>query len=160
MTHTRNGAILPEATMTSIESAGMQDLAGLPAGQVNRHRLVRWLFAGLGFLLTGIGILGMILPLLPTTVFLLGAAGCFAKASPGAYKWLTTNRLFGSYLRNYREHKGATLGTKIFSISTLWVGLGFSGFVIGPVWWVDLVLGAVAVGVTWHLVSLKTLPRS
>lgn len=143
--------------MASLESAEMQDLAGLPAGRVNRHRLVRWLFAGLGFLLVGIGILGMLLPLLPTTVFLLGAAACFGKASPGAYRWLTTNRLFGSYLRNYREHKGATRSTKFVSIATLWVGLSASAFFIGPLWWVDLSLAAVAVGVTWHLLCLKTL---
>lgn len=145
--------------MASIESAGMQDLAGLPGQNVNRHRLVRWLFAGLGSLLVGIGVLGMILPLLPTTIFLLGAAGCFAKASPGAYRWLTTNRLFGNHLRNYREHKGATRTSKFFSIATLWVGLAVSAFIIGPVWWIDLALAAVAVGVTWHLLSLKTLPR-
>ena len=58
------------------------------------HRLKRWLYVTAGTLLVGIAILGIFLPLLPATPFLLLAAGCFGKSSPRAYRWLVTNRVF------------------------------------------------------------------
>jgi uncharacterized membrane protein YbaN (DUF454 family) len=134
----------------------MNDLESLPAGRVT-NLVVRWLLMGAGFLLVAIGVLGIFLPLLPTTVFFLLAAACFGRSSPSAYRWLTTNRFFGRYLRDYRERRGATLGTKLFSIATLWAGMGFSAFLLEPPIWVDAMLAAIALGVTWHLVSLKTL---
>jgi uncharacterized membrane protein YbaN (DUF454 family) len=122
-------------------------------------KLVRVLFMALGGLLVGIGVLGIFLPLLPTTVFFLMAAGCFGKSSPAAYRWLTTNRFFGSYLRNYKEHHGATLGSKVVSISTLWLGMGVTLYLTGFPLWLGAILLVIAVGVTVHLLMLKTLPR-
>jgi uncharacterized membrane protein YbaN (DUF454 family) len=118
---------------------------------------VRWAYSGAGFFLVAIGLLGIFLPLLPTTIFLLGAAACFARASPSAYRWLTTNRLFGGYLHNYRERRGATARAKVISIATLWIGLGLSAYLIGPMLIVDIALAAVGLAVTWHLLSLRTI---
>jgi uncharacterized membrane protein YbaN (DUF454 family) len=87
-----------------LESLEMTELAGLQqAPAPSSSRLTRLALRAAGGLLVGLGVLGIFLPLLPTTVFLLGAAACFGKSSPGAYNWLTTNRLFGRYLREYRE---------------------------------------------------------
>jgi uncharacterized membrane protein YbaN (DUF454 family) len=122
-----------------------------------RPRVARWAYSGAGFFLVGVGFLGIFLPLLPTTVFLLGAAACFARASPTAHRWLTTNRLFGTYLRNYRERRGATPRAKAISIVTLWAGLAASAYLIGPMLAVDVALGLIGLAVTWHLLRLRTI---
>lgn len=134
----------------------MDDLEALPQARVT-NLLLRWLMIGAGFLLVGIGVLGIFLPLLPTTVFFLLAAACFGRSSPAAYRWLTTNRVFGRYLRDYKERRGATVGTKLVSLASLWAGMSLSAFLIEPPLWVDALLAAIAVGVTWHLLSLNTL---
>jgi uncharacterized membrane protein YbaN (DUF454 family) len=140
----------------------MEDL-GTSVGPVvrtpSRHRLVRWLFIALGSLLVGIGVLGIILPLLPSTIFFLLAAGCYGKSSPGAYRWLTTNRWFGRHLRDYREERGATLTTKFMSIGSLWLGIGLSEYFVVENLWVSLTLLVIAVAVTVHLVTLRTIRR-
>ncbi|GIW13442.1 MAG: hypothetical protein KatS3mg062_0881 [Tepidiforma sp.] len=135
----------------------LQASDGRPAQPVTRG-LRRWVFVGLGSLLVGIGVLGIFLPLLPSTVFFLGAAGLYGKSSPGAHRWLTTNRWFGRHLRTYKEERGATLGAKAWSIGTLWVGIGFSEYFIDLAW-VQLLLVAIGVAVTIHLVTLRTVRR-
>ena len=117
----------------------------------------RALWVGLGSLLVAIGVLGVILPLLPHTIFFLLAAACYARGSERAYNWLMTNRLFGRYLRNYSERGGATPGTKAVTIATLWAGLALSAYLITPPMWVYAILAAVGVGVTTHLLRLRTL---
>ncbi|MGE0601620.1 MAG: YbaN family protein [Dehalococcoidia bacterium] len=122
----------------------------------SRHRLVRWVYIAAGSLLVGIGVLGIFLPLLPSTVFFLMAAGCYGKSSPGAYRWMTTNRLFGKHFREYKENRGATVGAKVMSISSLWLGIGASEVFI-DILWVRLLLLGIAVAVTAHLMLLKTV---
>ena len=124
----------------------------------SRHRLVRWFYIGLGSLLVGVGVVGIFLPLLPSTVFFLMAAGCYGKSSPAAYGWLTTNRWFGKELREYREEKGATVRSKVLSIATLWLGIGLSVYLIGNPW-VQLPLLVIALGVSVHLLRLNTVRR-
>ncbi len=118
---------------------------------------MRWLYIALGSLLVGIGVLGVILPLLPHTIFFLLAAACYARGSERAHTWLMTNRFFGRYLRNYSEHRGATPGTKAVTIGMLWIGLAISAWLITPAVWVYAILAAVGVGVTTYLLSLRTL---
>lgn len=121
-------------------------------------RAWRPLLIAAGVLLVAIGTIGLFVPLLPTTIFLILAAGCFGKSSPGAYRWLTTNRLFGPMLRDYHEGRGATLKTKVFSIAFLWAGLAVAIWFV-PNLWVDAVLVAIGAGVTVHLVRLRTVRR-
>jgi hypothetical protein len=108
--------------------------------------------------LVGLAVAGAVLPLVPTTIFLLGAAACFARGSPRAHRWLMTNRWFGRYLADYREHRGATRMAKAVSIATLWLGLAVSAYFIGPLIIADVLLALVGVGVTWHLLRLRTIP--
>ena len=118
---------------------------------------LRVLFIGLGSLLVAIGVLGVFLPLLPSTIFFLLAAACSARGSEHAYTWLMPTRFFGQYLRTYSEHGGATLRTKIVTIAMLWAGLALSAYLITPPMWVYAILAAVGVGVTAHLLRLRTL---
>ena len=109
-----------------------------------------------GTVCVALGVLGMFLPLLPTTVFLLMAAYCYSRSSERFHTWLLSNRLFGSYISNYKAGKGISMRQKISTITFLWISIGFSIWMIGAKFWVDLLLVLIAVGVTLHLVLLKT----
>jgi len=105
----------------------------------------------------GLGTVGIFLPLIPTTPFLLLAAACFGRSSDRFYNWLITHRWFGSYIRNYREYKAITLRTKIVTIALLWISLGYTGIGVVSALWVRILLLLTGVGVTWHVLSWKTL---
>jgi len=127
---------------------------------IHRNPVVRWSLLIGGFVLVGIGILGMFLPLLPTTIFFILAAWCFARSSEKFHHWLHNNRFFGRYLRNYRVKGGMTAGSKIFSISFLWVGIIASGLFATENLYVRILLAAIAIGVSWHLLAIKTITDS
>ena len=115
------------------------------------------LLTGMGFVSLAVGILGIFLPILPTTVFLLLSAWCWLRSSERFYRWLTTNRILGSYITNYRIEKGMTSGQKAFTIALLWLGISFTGIFVVSKMWLSLVLFGIAIGVTIHLLTLKTL---
>lgn len=114
------------------------------------------LLIGVGTLSIGLGVLGMFLPLLPTTVFLLLAAWCFSRSSPRFHAWLVNNRFLGSYISAYHEGRGMSLRDKWISLATLWVGIGVTAVFFVDVLWVRCLLIAIAVGVTIHIVRLPT----
>ncbi|HEX6124295.1 MAG TPA: YbaN family protein [Pyrinomonadaceae bacterium] len=110
----------------------------------------------LGTVCVGLGVLGMFLPLLPTTVFLLMAAYCYSRSSERFHTWLLNNRLCGKYITNYRSGRGISIRQKVTTIAILWASIGFSIWMVAGGFWVNLLLSAIAVGVTLHLVLLKT----
>lgn len=120
---------------------------------------VRVLLIACGTLCVAVGILGMFVPVLPTTPFLLLAAICYARSSDRFYRWLLNNRWFGEYLRNYREGRGIPLREKTLTVLALWLTMGFTILFVVSAWWGQLALLGVAVGVTIHLAWVKTLER-
>lgn len=108
-----------------------------------------------GTICVGLGVLGMFVPLLPTTPFLLLASFCYGRSSKRFYNWLITNRWCGEYIRNYREGKGIRLRHKILTILLLWLTISYSMWVVS-LWWIRLILLIIAVGVSVHLVRIKT----
>lgn len=113
---------------------------------------------GAGWFFVGLGLLGAVLPLLPTTPFLLLAAACFARSSQRFYDWLHANSLFGEYLRRYRNGDGLPLRVKMFALFLLWSSLGFSIFLVLPAhrWYLHLVLAGIGVTVSVHVLRIKT----
>ncbi len=109
-----------------------------------------------GTVCVALGVLGMFLPLLPTTVFLLMAAYCYSRSSERFHTWLLNNRLFGGYIKNYQSGRGISLRQKISTTTVLWVSIGFSIWILAASFWINLLLLAIAIGVTLHLVLLKT----
>lgn len=97
-----------------------------------------------------LAILGVFLPLLPTTPFLLLASACFARGSTRLHTWLINNRLFGEYLRNYEQGRGIPLRGKVVALAMLWASIGYSAFAVGSAALVALLTG-IAVGVTIYL---------
>lgn len=110
----------------------------------------------LGTLCAGLGVLGIFLPVLPTTPFLLLAAICYSRSSKRFYYWLMNNRWCGEYIRNYREGRGIPLKQKMLMILILWLTIGSTAWLAVTLWWVRLILFAIAIGVTIHLLWLKT----
>ncbi len=122
---------------------------------IARNPVLRWILTISGFVLVGIGVLGMFLPVLPTTVFFLLAAWCFARSSVKFHHWLHHNRLFGKYLSNYRSGAGMTVRAKAYSIGFLWLGIIISAVFMTENLYIRILLGAIAVGVTWHITTIK-----
>jgi uncharacterized membrane protein YbaN (DUF454 family) len=123
------------------------------AGPAHGARRVLLLVVGAFSLVTGV--IGMFVPLLPTTCFLLLAAWCFARSSPRLHHWMYANRWFGAYLRDYREGRGIPRALKVGSLSVMWLTIGGSVVFAISALWVRLALIAIALGVTIHVVSLR-----
>lgn len=122
-------------------------------------RVARLLLIIAGSVLVVLGVIGMFVPLLPTTVFLLMAAWCYARSSDRFLDWLLRNRIFGEYIRNYREGRGIRVRDKAVTLVVLWATMGYSlGFLDLPIW-VRVLLVAIAVGVTTHIVTLPTFSK-
>ena len=110
-----------------------------------------------GTLLVGLGIIGILIPVLPTTPFLLLAAACYARSSQRFYHWLLNNRWFGNYIKNYIQRKGVPLKVKILAITWLWITIGCSVIFVVQAFLVRLILILIAVGVSIHIFSVRTL---
>jgi uncharacterized protein len=109
-----------------------------------------------GTVCVGLALLGIFLPVLPTTPFLLLAAYCFGRGSERFYHWLVDRSRLGVYIRSYREGRGIPLKQKILTIALLWVTIGFAIGFAAQTWWLKALLAAIAVGVTFHLSKIKT----
>ncbi|MBN1127439.1 MAG: YbaN family protein [Chitinispirillaceae bacterium] len=121
--------------------------------------LKKGFFIAAGSLCLALGIIGIFVPLLPTTPFLLLAAACFFRGSDRMYNWLLNHRLFGSHIRNYRRYHAVSLKAKLWSIVALWLFIGFGMAIIVQVLWGRILLGVIAAGVTVFLVTLKTVTK-
>ncbi len=116
------------------------------------------LLTGVGILAVGAGIVGIFVPLVPTTPFLLLAGWCFCRSSPRLHRWLLAHPWFGDYLKQYQEQRAIPRRAKILGLLMLWLSMGYLiGFVIQPLWLRGLLAG-IALAVSVHLLRLKTIP--
>ena len=111
----------------------------------------------LGTVSLALGIIGIFLPLLPTTPYLLLPAALYFRGSPRLYQWLLNHKHFGPYIRNFRENKAIPLRAKIISLLLMWGTMIYCIFFLIPLVWVKVVMFLVAAGVSWHILSFKTL---
>lgn len=108
-----------------------------------------------GWLLVALGAVGMLLPVLPTTPFLLLAAACFSGSSAKAHRFLVKSPFFGPYIQHYQTGQGVSVGRKIQAVTLLWAMLALGALTIGKTW-TYIVFPAIGAGVTCHLVLIKT----
>lgn len=120
---------------------------------------MKTLYVFLGSISLALGVLGIFLPLLPTTPFLLLTAALYFKGSPRFYQWLLNHKKFGPYIRNFRENKALTLRTKIISLSLMWGTMLYCMAFLIPYLWVNILLFLTAAGITYHILSFKTLRK-
>ncbi len=131
------------------------------SGSKNRsNSFKRGTFIVAGTISLGLGAAGVFLPVLPTTPFLLLSAACYYKGSERMHRWLLNNKLFGSYIRNYKEGKGISKIAKILTLFLLWITIGYSVFFMISNYVVQIVLFAIAIAVTVHVATLPTLRKS
>ncbi|MCJ2370331.1 YbaN family protein [Pseudomonas sp. RGM 3321] len=121
------------------------------------HRSVRYLLIAVGWLSVVLGVVGIFLPVLPTTPFLLLAAACFARSSPRFYDWLVNHPQLGPWIRDYLEGNGIPLKGKVYAIGLMWLSIGLSCYLIAQPWARAFMLTS-AVLVTIYIVRQKTRP--
>lgn len=119
-------------------------------------KLYRYFYLISGVLLVAIGVIGIFLPVLPTTIFLILASACFVKSSPRANEWLRNHKVLGMYIKNYQDKTGLTIKAKIFNITFLWVMILLSAFYFTNELYIKVILILIALGVTIHLLMIKT----
>lgn len=113
-----------------------------------RQTFINLLLKALGFMFVGLGLAGVFLPLLPTTPFLLLAAGCFARSSPAFHDWLLTHRLLGPYIRDWERDRSIPLTAKVTAVSMMAASLSWMAFASNApaiaVWMAGALLSCVA----------------
>jgi uncharacterized membrane protein YbaN (DUF454 family) len=122
---------------------------------------IKYLLIFIGVVSLGLGILGIFLPVLPTTPFLLLSATLFARSSSRLYSWLLYHKVLGEYIRGFLQEKAIPLHIKIFSISVMWIAMLCTiFFALSDIFWLQILLLAIAVGITVHILSYKTKNKS
>ncbi|OLU17344.1 MULTISPECIES: YbaN family protein [unclassified Pseudomonas] len=122
-----------------------------------RNPLLRYCLLTIGWLSVALGVLGIFLPLLPTTPFLLLAAACFMRSSKRFYLWLVEHPQLGPWIRDYLAGEGIPRKAKIYAISLMWLSIGIS-CVLVPLIWARLFMLTSAVLVSLYILKQKTLP--
>nr|WP_315399092.1 YbaN family protein [uncultured Duganella sp.] len=113
----------------------------------------------IGCVAVALGVLGIFLPLLPTTPFLLLASACFARGSTRLHHWLQTNRVFGKYLRDYENGKGIPLRGKLWILLFMWGSMGYSMWRLRGTPPLLALLVLIGAGVTLYLTRfVPTMP--
>ena len=118
---------------------------------------MKYLYVVLGTISLVLGIIGIFMPVLPTTPFLLLTAALYFRSSDRLYAWLMGHRYLGPYIKNFRENKAIPLNVKIVSVGMVWITLLYCTLFVADVWWMRLMFISIAVGVSVHILHYRTL---
>lgn len=121
-----------------------------------KQRLKCHFFIAAGTISVGLGVVGIIVPVLPTTPFMLLGAACYMRGSRQLYERLLCNRWLGSYIRNYMEGRGISLKMKIWTLVLLWAVMISTAVLATGSLTVRIILGVILVGVSIYILSRKT----
>lgn len=124
-----------------------------------KHKVIKAFLIAVGWLSVALGVIGIFLPILPTTPFLLLAAACFMRTSPKFYNWLVGHPRLGKYLVYYLEGKGIPLKAKMYTIALLTISMSLTVYIV-PVTAVKILLPLVGVLVALYIVRQPTLDPS
>ncbi len=124
--------------------------------KISNNKFKRAFYLTLGFFFVSLGIIGAFLPIMPTTIFLILATWSFMRSSEKYYIWLTTNRYFGRLIKNYHTYRGIEPKARLKSLIILWITLAIT-IIMVPTLLIFSIMLLVGIGVTWHLLALKTL---
>ena len=122
-----------------------------------QSKATRYFLIMSGWLSVALGVIGIVLPLLPTTPFILLAGGCFAKSSPRFHQWLLNHNFFGPLIKNYQGKQGIPRHVKIRAIIFIWLTLSISIYFLSITWLrVSIfILGLVLTTLLWRTPELK-----
>ncbi|MCK4828568.1 YbaN family protein [bacterium] len=110
----------------------------------------------LGSFFLGLGFLGIFIPGLPTTPFLLLAAGCYVRSSDRLYTWLLNHYIFGRHIQNFRENRSISLHSKIISLIAMWLMISLSVFVFIKIFWIRILIAILGVIGTVVILLIRT----
>ncbi|EHO18365.1 hypothetical protein HMPREF9466_02322 [Fusobacterium necrophorum subsp. funduliforme 1_1_36S] len=116
----------------------------------------RNILLGIAWISLILGGIGIFLPLLPTTPFILLSAFCFQKSSERFHQWILNSPIFGKYIRDYQEQKGITLKNKIVAVTFMALGMSFSAYKV-PNIYMRISLLVIFIAVSYHIFKIKTL---
>jgi uncharacterized protein len=117
--------------------------------------MIKGLYIGMGTFSIAIGIIGIVVPLLPTTPFLLLSAACYAKGSERMYRWFINIKWIGNAIKNYHDGNGISIKGKIISILFLWTTILISMNLMWPNILIQLLLIIISMSVTYHIIKFK-----
>jgi uncharacterized membrane protein YbaN (DUF454 family) len=130
----------------------------MPGHPPHVHGLRRVVYVVLGCFFVGLGALGAMLPVMPTTPFLLVASYFFVRSSPRLYHWLLRSPFFGSFLRDWHQHRGVRPRVKVTAVAVMLAAVSAS-IILGDLDWpvlaLLLVLAAVGLGVVLRLPVIR-----
>ena len=133
--------------------------ARMPVREAHGVRLRRWAWTAAGAMMVLLGIIGAMLPVMPTTIFLILALACFSRASPRLEHWLLQHPRFGPPLRQWREHRAVSRRGK--AMACLGMAIGFVAMCLGhPPWWVIAMVGAMELAVLVYLLRRPEGPAA
>ena len=130
-----------------------------PSGTRRVSSFKKGIFVVAGTISLGLGALGVFLPVLPTTPFLLLSAAFYYKGSERMHRWLLNNKLVGDYIRNYKEGRGIALRAKAITLCLLWTTICYSAFLIVNIIALQIALFVIAGGVSIHILTLPTFRK-
>ena len=129
----------------------------LKIGNYSKIYRMKILLITLGSLSLVLGVIGIFIPLLPTTPLLLLSAWCYFRSSEKLYLKLINSKHLGTYIKNFRENKVIPIKTKIYIITLLWISLIYCiFFVANGILWLQIILAIILIGVTLHILSYKS----
>ena len=118
---------------------------------------MKWLLTILGLVSLALGVVGIFLPLIPTTPLLLLSAALFLRSHKGLYDWLLNHPKLGPYIRNFMEYKAIPLKVKVISVSMVWLTLLNCAVFVADHWTLRVFFVLLAGAITWHILSYRTL---
>jgi len=124
-----------------------------------KNKALKALLIFVGWLSVVLGVIGIFLPIMPTTPFLLLAAACFVRTSPKFYQWLVGHPRLGKYIVYYLEGKGIPLKAKIYTIALIAISMSVTSYIV-PVTAVKVLLPLIGVLVALYIVRQPTLALS
>jgi uncharacterized protein len=136
-----------------------QDPGTPPGATPTRSRFGRQVLLGLGFFFVALAFLGVVLPVVPTTPFLLVAAACFSRSSPRFHGWLLANPLFGPVIRDWQEHRSVPMRAKVLTVIMVGIVGGISVLYFVPVMPLKIGLAALLLVVVGWVCSHPTSVR-
>ena len=122
-------------------------------------RIKNLLLIIIGTISVALGTIGIFVPLLPSTPFLLLAAACYIRSSKKFHDWLLNHKWLGIFISNYIEKKGMSKNTKITTILFLWLTIMYSVIFVVSIMMMKLGLMIIAIVVTTHLLNINTLEK-
>lgn len=126
-----------------------------PQQRQARSVTLRYLLFACGCLSVVLGVIGIFLPVLPTTPFLLLAAACFARSSKRFYLWLVMHPKLGPWVRDYLDGQGLPLKGKVWALVLMWTSISLSMWIV-PLFWVRIFMLVSAISVTVYILKQKT----